>query len=197
MAGEATQQLVRVVVAEDEALIRLDLVELLTESGYDVVAACGDGRAAIEAVERLKPDVVVLDVKMPVLDGLAAAEAIAATRQCAIVMLTAFSQRELVERAASAGAMAYLVKPFGASDLIPALEVARSRFMQTVALEREVADLKERMETRKAVEQAKGALQQRLGLTEPEAFRWLQKAAMDKRMSMGEVAAVVLAELSQ
>jgi response regulator NasT len=183
----------RIVVAEDEALIRLDLVEMLREEGYDVVGEAGDGARAVELAESLRPDLVVLDVKMPVLDGISAAERIAGQRLAAVVMLTAFSQRELVERARDAGAMAYLVKPFGRSDLAPAIEVALSRFTELRALEAEVADLGEQLETRKLVERAKAALQARFGFSEPEAFRWIQKAAMDRRLSMREVAATVLA----
>jgi len=177
-----------VVIAEDEVLIRMDLAEMLGEEGYDVVAQAGDGQAAIELAEKHRPDLVILDVKMPVLDGIAAAEAIARQRIAPVVMLTAFSQRELVERARDAGAMAYLVKPFAASDLVPAIELAVSRFQELAQLEAEVAGLTERLETRKAVDRAKGVLQEQLGLTEPEAFRWIQKTAMDLRLSMRQVA---------
>jgi response regulator NasT len=183
----------RIVVAEDEALIRLDLVEMLGELGYDVVGQAGDGETAVRLAEELRPDVVVLDVKMPVLDGLSAAERIAGGRWSAVVMLTAFSQAELVERAAAAGAMAYLVKPFTAADLGPALQVASARFDQLRSLEDEVADLGDRLETRKLVDRAKAALQARHGLDEAEAFRWIQRAAMDRRLSMRQVAEVVLA----
>ena len=178
----------RVVVAEDEALIRLDLVEMLTEEGYDVVGQAGDGATAIELAERLRPDLVILDVKMPVLDGIAAAEQIAAQRIAPVVILTAFSQRDLVERARDAGAMAYLVKPFTKAHLVPAIEVALSRFAEVATLESEVADLTERLETRKAVERAKSLLMEQLDLSEPDAFRWIQKTAMDLRLSMREVA---------
>ena len=177
-----------VVVAEDEVLIRMDLAEMLTEEGYDVVGQAGDGVAAIELAERLRPDLVILDVKMPVLDGIAAAERIAAARIAPVVILTAFSQRDLVERARDAGAMAYLVKPFTRNDLVPAIEMAVSRFAELAHLESEVADLTERLETRKAVERAKGVLQEQLKLSEPEAFRWIQKTAMDLRLSMRQVA---------
>ena len=177
-----------VVIAEDEALIRMDLAEMLTDEGYDVVGQAGDGVKAIELAESLQPDLVILDVKMPVLDGIAAAESIARKRIAPVVILTAFSQRELVERARDAGAMAYLVKPFTQSDLVPAIEMALSRFAELSQLESEVADLTERLETRKAVERAKGILQQQLELTEPEAFRWIQKTAMDLRLSMQQVA---------
>jgi AmiR/NasT family two-component response regulator len=178
----------RVVIAEDEALIRLDLAEMLAEEGYDVVGQAGDGQRAVELVEELRPDLVVLDVKMPKLDGITAASRIAEQRIAPVVILTAFSQRELVERARDAGAMAYVVKPFGKSDLLPAVEMARSRFAELRQLESEVADLTERLETRKMVDRAKGMLQQTLGVTEPEAFRWIQKTAMDLRMSMRQVA---------
>ncbi|WP_307816407.1 ANTAR domain-containing response regulator [Nocardioides limicola] len=178
----------RVVIAEDEALIRMDLAEMLAEEGYDVVGQAADGQRAVELAEELRPDLVVLDVKMPVLDGIAAAERIAAQRIAPVVILTAFSQRDLVERARDAGAMAYLVKPFAASDLVPAIEMARSRFTELHALEKEVADLTERLEVRKAVDRAKGVLQSELGLSEPDAFRWIQKTAMDLRLSMRQVA---------
>ena len=178
----------RVLVAEDEVLIRLDLVEMLTEEGYDVVGEAGDGEAAVALASELKPDLVVMDVKMPKLDGISAAEQIAAERVAPVVMLTAFSQRELVDRARQAGAMAYVVKPFGKADLIPAIEIARARYAEIVAVEAEVTDLTERLESRKAVDRAKGLLQTGLGLTEPEAFRWIQKTAMDLRKSMREVA---------
>lgn len=177
-----------VVIAEDETLIRMDLAEMLVEEGYDVVGQAGDGQKAIELAEELRPDLVILDVKMPVLDGIAAAEAIAGQRIAPVVMLTAFSQRDLVERAREAGAMSYLVKPFSQTDLVPAIEMAVSRFAEIAQLESEVADLTERLETRKAVDRAKGILQEQLSLTEPEAFRWIQKTAMDLRMSMREVA---------
>ena len=177
-----------VVIAEDETLIRMDLAEMLTEEGYVVVGEAGDGARAIELAEELRPDLVILDVKMPVLDGIAAAEAIAGKRIAPVVILTAFSQRDLVERARDAGAMAYLVKPFSKTDLVPAIEMAVSRFAELSLLEAEVADLSERLETRKAVDRAKGVLQQQLNLSEPEAFRWIQKTAMDLRLSMRQVA---------
>lgn len=182
----------RVVIAEDEALIRMDLAEMLADEGYDVVGQAADGQRAIELARELRPDLVLLDVKMPVLDGIAAAEAIAADRIAPVVILTAFSQRNLVERARDAGAMAYLVKPFSPDDLVPAIEMAVSRFSEISVLEREVADLSERLETRKAVDRAKAALQAQLGLSEPEAFRWIQKTAMDLRLSMRQVADGVL-----
>ena len=182
----------RVVVAEDEALIRVDLAEMLSEEGYEVVGEAGDGEAAVALTTELKPDLVVMDVKMPKLDGISAAEQIAATRIAPVVMLTAFSQRDLVDRASQAGAMAYVVKPFGKADLIPAIEIARARFAEIQAVEAEVSDLAERLESRKAVDRAKGLLQTGLGLTEPEAFRWIQKTAMDLRKSMREVAEGVI-----
>ena len=182
----------RVLVAEDEALIRLDLVELLTEEGYEVIAEAGDGEEALELARKLLPDLVVMDVKMPKMDGISAAAMIAEERIAPVVMLTAFSQRELVERARDAGAMAYVVKPFDASDVVPAIEIAMARFAEIRAVEAEVADLEERFASRKAVDQAKGLLQEGLGLSEPEAFRWIQKTAMDLRKSMREVAEGVI-----
>ena len=176
------------IIAEDEALIRMDLAEMLAEEGYDVVGEAGDGETAIELTESERPDLVILDVKMPKLDGIAAAERIAAQRIAPVVILTAFSQRDLVERARDAGAMAYLVKPFTKDDLVPAIEMAVSRFAEITELEREVADLSESLATRKAVDRAKGILQRELGLTEPESFRWIQKTAMDLRLSMRQVA---------
>jgi AmiR/NasT family two-component response regulator len=180
------------VIAEDEALIRMDLAEMLAEEGYDVVGEAGDGERAVELVESLRPDLVILDVKMPRLDGIAAAERIARQRIAPVVMLTAFSQRDLVERARDAGAMAYLVKPFSQSDLVPAIEMAVSRFAELNQLEEEVKDLTERLETRKAVERAKSLLMLQLSLSEPEAFRWIQKTAMDLRLSMRQVAEGVI-----
>jgi response regulator NasT len=182
----------RVLVAEDEALIRMDLVELLTEEGYIVIAEAGDGEEALELARKLMPDLVVMDVKMPKMDGISAAAMIAEERIAPVVMLTAFSQRELVERARDAGAMAYVVKPFDASDVVPAIEIAMGRFAEIRAVEAEVADLEERFASRKAVDQAKGLLQEGLGLSEPEAFRWIQKTAMDLRKSMREVAEGVI-----
>nr|WP_300145861.1 response regulator [Propionicimonas sp.] len=182
----------RVLVAEDEALIRLDLVELLTEEGYQVIAEAADGEEALTLARKLIPDLVVMDVKMPKMDGISAAAIIAEERIAPVVMLTAFSQRELVERARDAGAMAYVVKPFDSSDVIPAIEIAMARFAEIRAVEAEVADLEDRFASRKAVDHAKGLLQEGLGLTEPEAFRWIQKTAMDLRKSMREVAEAVI-----
>jgi response regulator NasT len=186
----------RVLIAEDEALIRLDLKEMLEEEGYDVVGEAGDGETAVSLAEQLRPDLVILDVKMPVMDGIAAAERIAGERMAPVVILTAFSQRDLVERARTAGAMAYLVKPFQKKDLLPTIEMAASRFAEIVALETEVSDLTERLETRKLVERAKGVLMEKQGMTEPEAFRWIQRTAMDRRTSMKMVASAILEGLS-
>ena len=188
MTQSPTSPARRVVIAEDEALIRMDLAEMLGEEGYDVVGQAADGEQAILLAEELRPDLVILDVKMPKLDGIAAAERIASQRIAPVLILTAFSQRDLVERAREAGAMAYLVKPFSRTDLVPAIEMAVSRFTELHALEKEVADLTERLETRKSVDRAKGVLQKELGLSEPDAFRWIQKTAMDLRLSMRQVA---------
>src|SRR5437763_2394690 len=182
----------RVLIAEDEALIRLDLKEMLQEEGYDVVGEASDGEQAVKLAEELAPDLVILDVKMPVLDGISAAERIVSARIAPVVMLTAFSQRELVERAVDAGAMAYLVKPFAKSDLLPTIEVAVARHAQVTALENEVSDVTDRLETRKVVDRAKGKLQSDHGMSEPEAFRWIQKTSMDRRTSMRAVAEGVL-----
>ena len=182
----------RAVVAEDETLIRLDLVEVLTGAGYRVVAEAGDGRAAVEAVREHRPDIVVMDVKMPVMDGIAAAGEIAGERLAPVVMLTALSQRELVERARTAGAMAYVVKPFTEADLVPAIELAVARFDELRSLEAEVRDLGDRLETRKIVDRAKALLQERMRLTEAESFRWIQKTSMDRRLTMREVAQAVI-----
>ena len=185
----------RVVVAEDESLIRLDIVETLRDNGFDVVGEAGDGETAVRLVEELLPDVVVMDVKMPQLDGISAAERINKNHLAPVVLLTAFSQRELVERASEAGALAYVVKPFTPADLLPAIEIALSRFQQIVALESEVSDLAERFETRKLVDRAKGILNDKMGLSEPEAFRWIQKASMDRRLTMQDVAKTIIDQL--
>ena len=182
----------RVLIAEDEALIRLDLREMLEEEGYEVCAEAGDGRTAVDLAERLRPELVILDVKMPVLDGIAAAEQIARKRIAPVIILTAFSQRDLVEKAREAGAMAYLVKPFQKKDLLPTIEMALSRYGELVALEAEVGDLQGRLEARKVVERAKSALMTGHGLSEPDAFRWIQRTAMDRRLTMREVAERVL-----
>ena len=180
-------------VAEDEAIIRLDLGEMLREAGYDVVAEVGDGRQAVDRARELRPDLVVLDVKMPVLDGISAADEIGRDGIAPVVMLTAFSDKDLVERASDAGVMAYVLKPFTIEDLQPAITVARSRWAERKALEAEVADLGTRLETRKRMDRAKGILMQQLGLDEPSAFRWIQKTAMDRRLGMREVADAVIA----
>src|SRR5664279_4803485 len=182
----------RVLIAEDEALIRLDLKEMLEEEGYDVVAEAGDGETAIRLAEQHRPDLVILDVQMPILDGIAAAERLATARVAPVVILTAFSQRDLVERARDAGAMAYLVKPFGKADLLPAIEMAASRFAEIVSLEAEDNDLKSRLQSRKLVDRAKGVLQTDYGMTEPQAFRWIQATSMNRRVSMRSVAEAVL-----
>ena len=187
----------RVLIAEDEALIRLDLAEMLAEAGYDVIAQAGNGEEAVELAREHAPDLVIMDVKMPRLDGIAAASIVAAERIAPVVMLTAFSQRELVERARDAGAMAYLVKPFTITDLVPAIEMAVSRFAEISALEHEVDDLSERLAARKVIDRAKAELQQSLGLSEPDAFGWIQRTAMDRRMTMRQVAERVLEERPQ
>ncbi|MBO0867181.1 MAG: response regulator [Micromonosporaceae bacterium] len=191
---QATAARRRVLIAEDEALIRLDLAEMLVEEGYDVCGEAGDGETAVRLAQELHPDLVIMDIKMPIMDGLAAAERVAGGRIAPVVILTAFSQRDLVERARAAGAMAYLVKPFQKSDLVPAIEIALSRFAEVSALETEVANLTERLETRKVVERAKGHLMTRYGMNEPQAFKWIQRTAMDHRMTMREVAERILAE---
>ncbi|MFN2626310.1 MAG: ANTAR domain-containing response regulator [Mycobacteriales bacterium] len=191
---DAAPRATRVLIAEDEALIRLDLKEMLQEEGYDVCAEVGDGAAAVAQAQQQRPDLVILDVKMPVLDGIAAAQQIARDRLAPVVILTAFSQRDLVERAREAGAMAYLVKPFEKKDLLPAIEMAVSRFTELTALEAEVEGLQERLETRKLVDRAKSRLMTERGMTEPAAFRWLQTTAMNRREPMKAVAEAVLAE---
>lgn len=187
----------RALVAEDETLIRLDIVETLEEAGYEVVGQASDGEQAIALADELEPDLIVMDVKMPGMDGITAADKILQDRRCAIVMLTAFSQSELVERAREAGAMAYVVKPFTPADLIPAVEIAVSRSQEMLALEGEVANLTEQFETRKRVERAKGLLEAQMGLTEPEAFRWIQKTSMDRRLTMRQVADAVIDQVGK
>ncbi len=185
----------RVVIAEDEALIRLDLKEMLEEPGQDayvVVGEASDGDTAVRLADELRPDLVIMDVKMPVLDGISAAERISERRLAPVVILTAFSQRDLVQRASSAGAMAYLVKPFTKAELIPAIEIAVSRFAEVTALQSEIGDLRQRLATRKLLDRAKGVLQTSRGMTEPEAFRWIQKTSMDRRMTMGALAHEIL-----
>ena len=186
----------RIVVAEDESLIRMDIAETLKDQGFDVVGEAGDGLKAIELAKELKPDLMVMDIKMPDMDGLSAAEQIAKLR-IPVVFLTAFNQQELVSRASEVGAMAFLVKPFSPEDLLPAIEVALSRFQQLTQLESEVSDLTERLETRKLVERAKGVLGVQMGLSEPDAFRWIQKAAMDRRIGMVDVARTILDQLEK
>lgn len=187
----------RILVAEDEAIIRLDLAEMLTEAGYDVVGQASNGEQAVIMAKELSPDLVIMDVKMPVLDGISAAEQIGAERLCPVVMLTAFSQTELVERARDAGVMAYVVKPFTAADVTPAIDIALSRWSELKQLESEVADLGERLETRKAVDRAKGVLMAKLKISEADAFRWIQKTAMDRRMGMKDVADAVVAGMDK
>jgi AmiR/NasT family two-component response regulator len=194
MAEQTSQR--RVVVAEDESLIRMDIVETLRDKGFDVVGEAGDGNKAVELAFSLKPDLMVMDIKMPDLDGLSAAEKIAELK-IPVVLLTAFSQQELVTRAAEVGAMAFLVKPFSPQDLLPAIEIALSRHAQLIALESEIQDLGERLETRKLVERAKAVLSEKMKLTEPEAFRWIQKASMDRRLSMADVSRTVLDQLNK
>ncbi|MDB1088584.1 response regulator [Streptomyces sp. ACA25] len=196
-AAHTPPQVTRVVIAEDEALIRLDLKEMLEEEGYAVVGEAGDGQRAVELAREHRPDLVVLDVKMPVMDGISAAEKIAADQIAPVLMLTAFSQRDLVERARDAGAMAYLVKPFSKSDVIPAIEIAVSRFAELRTLSEEVSDLAQRLETRKLVDRAKSVLQTQYGLTEPAAFRWIQKTSMDRRLSMQQVAEAVIQDAEE
>ena len=182
----------RILVAEDEALIRLDLVEMLRDAGHEIVGQASNGEQAVELAAEHKPDIVIMDVKMPVLDGISAAEQIGNAKICPVVMLTAFSQTELVERARDAGVMAYIVKPFTAADLAPAIDIAVSRWAEYQALESEIADLSERLETRKSVDRAKGVLMAKLKLSEADAFRWIQKTAMDRRMGMKQVADAVI-----
>lgn len=187
----------RVVVAEDEALIRMDIVEVLREAGFDVVGEAADGEAAIELARSLTPDLVVMDITMPKLDGLSAAEVIGKERIAPVVMLTAFAQPEFVARANEAGAIAYVVKPFTPERLLPQIEIALSRHQQMVAIEAEYADALDRLETRKLLDRAKGLLQDKMKLTEPESFRWIQKASMDRRLTMAEVAQAVIEQLTK
>jgi two-component system, response regulator PdtaR len=188
-----SQTPLRVVIAEDEALIRLDLKEMLEEDGYVVAGEASDGDTAVEMTERLQPDLVIMDVKMPGRDGISAAERIASQHLAAVVILTAFSQRDLVQRAGEAGAMAFLVKPFTKADLVPAIEVAVSRYQEISALAAEVDNLKERLEVRKLLDRAKGLIQAERGITEAAAFRWIQKTSMDRRLTMRAIAEEVLA----
>lgn len=188
---------IRIVVAEDESIIRLDLTEALTELGFEVVASVGDGGKAVAAVRELLPDVTILDVKMPVLDGLSAASEILQDQLSAVIILTAFNQIDLVEKANEAGVMAYLTKPYRASDLGPTIQIANSRFNQMKLLNNENSELSEQLKARKLIEQAKAILMKQLGLTEPEAFSWIQKTAMDKRKKMSEVAELVIAEIKE
>ena len=181
---------VRILVAEDETIIRLDLVEMLTEAGYEVIAQAENGAIAVELAKQHKPDLAILDVKMPEMDGITAAEQIILLAP--VLMLTAFSQRELVERARDAGVMAYVVKPFSINDLVPAIEIAISRHKQMKSLESEVADIYERLETRKVIDRAKGILMKAMNWSEPESFSWIQKTAMDRRISMKEVANAII-----
>jgi response regulator NasT len=181
---------IRILVAEDETIIRLDLVEMLTEAGYEVIAQAENGAIAVELAKQHKPDLAILDVKMPEMDGITAAEQIILLAP--VLMLTAFSQRELVERARDAGVMAYVVKPFSINDLVPAIEIAISRHKQMKSLEDEVADIYERLETRKVIDRAKGILMKAMNLSEPESFSWIQKTAMDRRISMKEVANAII-----
>jgi response regulator NasT len=196
-ATTATSARTRILVAEDEALIRLDLAEMLAEAGYEVVGQASNGEQAVEMATELTPDLVIMDVKMPVMDGITAAEEIGAAKICPVVMLTAFSQTELVERARDAGVMAYIVKPFTAADLGPAIDIARHRWTEMKALEGEIADLGERLETRKQVDRAKGILMKKLKITEADAFRWIQKTAMDRRLGMREVADAVISGMDK
>jgi len=186
----------KVVVAEDEGLIRMDIVATLNESGYEVVGEAADGEEAVKLATELSPDLIVMDIKMPKLDGISAAEKIAKLK-IPVVLLTAFSQSDLVKRAAEAGAMAYVTKPFKPTDLLPALQIALSRHEEITALESEIADITERLETRKLMDRAKSALQTKMNLTEPEAFRWIQKASMDRRLSMAQVAKTVIEQLEK
>lgn len=192
---ESEAKRLKVLVAEDETLIRLDIVEILNGAGYDVVGEAENGERAVELARELRPELVVMDVKMPVMDGITAAKTIAEEKIAPVVMLTAFSQRDLVESAREAGAMAYVVKPFGENDLIPAIEIAAARFEELRALEEEVSSLAEQFETRKLVDRAKALLISTMGLSEPQAFRWIQKTSMDRRLTMREVAETVVDQM--
>lgn len=195
-AGESSpEKPIRALVAEDETLIRLDIVETLQDAGYEIVGAAANGAEAVEMAAELKPELIVMDIKMPVKDGITAAEEILNTQNCAIVMLTAFSQKDLVEKARDAGAMAYVVKPFTPADLLPAIEIAISRSQEMVALEAEIANMEEKFTSRKIVSRAKGLLQEKMGFTESEAFRWIQKTSMDRRLTMREVAEAVIEQV--
>ena len=195
MTATESAQPIRIVVAEDETIIRLDIVETLTAQGYEVVGEAENGQRAVELVEELRPDVVLMDISMPVMDGLSATRHIAERTLAPVVILTAFSQRDLIDQATQAGAMSYIVKPFSETDLVPAVELAKARFDQLVALESEISDLTVRFETRKLVDQAKVLLQEKLQITEPEAFRWIKKTSMDRRLTMKDVAQTVIDQL--
>jgi AmiR/NasT family two-component response regulator len=188
------QQSLRVLVAEDESLIRMDVVATLSEAGFEVVGEASDGEEALLLAEQLKPDVVVMDIKMPKLDGISAAEKLSEAK-IPVVLLTAFSQTELVARATEAGAMAFITKPFKPADLIPAIQIAIARSEEIAALEQEISDLSDRLETRKLMDRAKGLLMSKMKLSEPDAFRWIQKASMDRRLSMAQVAKAVIEQL--
>lgn len=196
VAGKSSpEKPIRALVAEDETLIRLDIVETLQDAGYEIVGAAANGAEAVEMAAELKPELIVMDIKMPVKDGITAAEEILNTQNCAVVMLTAFSQKDLVEKARDAGAMAYVVKPFTPADLLPAIEIAISRSQEMVALEAEIANMEEKFTSRKIVSRAKGLLQEKMGFTESEAFRWIQKTSMDRRLTMREVAEAVIEQV--
>lgn len=190
------EEALKVVVAEDEGLIRMDVVATLQEAGYVVVGEAADGEEAVKLATELEPDLVVMDIKMPKMDGISAAEKIAELK-IPVVLLTAFSQADLVSRAAEAGAMAYVTKPFKPTDLLPAIQIALSRHEELVSLENEIADLSDRLETRKLMDRAKGLLQSKMNLTEPDSFRWIQKASMDRRLTMAQVAKTVIEQLGE